>query len=54
MVAEGNLGERTETFETLAMANVDSVSLGRGPGEFTLALAGLGEVSLDQVRQIKQ
>ena len=54
VVAEGGVGDRREGLETLASANVDSVSLGRGAGEFMLALAGLGDISLDQVRQIKQ
>ena len=54
MVAEGSVGDRREGLDTLASANVDSVTLGRGAGEFMLTLAGLGDISLDQVRQIKQ
>jgi flagellar basal-body rod modification protein FlgD len=47
VTAEGTVG-----VETLTTARVESVTLGRAGSPMQLNLAGLGPVSLDQVRQI--
>lgn len=49
--AEGRYSGGSEQLETLISTNVDSVSLGRD-GSITLNLAGLGPMSLSDVRQI--
>ena len=38
---------------TLAYGNVDSVSLGAGPSDFTLHVAGIGDVRIGDLREIK-
>ncbi|MFC3907757.1 flagellar hook assembly protein FlgD [Legionella dresdenensis] len=48
----GNYGGQEVALKTLVAANVDSVSLGQNGDGIKLNVAGVGSVSLDQVRQI--
>jgi len=50
--AEGLVIGGAEALETLAAGNVDSVSLGNGGADFTLHVAGIGDVRLGDIRQI--
>ena len=51
--AEAVANGQNEAFETLAVANVNSVTMNGAYADLTLNLSGLGEVALSQVRQIR-
>jgi flagellar basal-body rod modification protein FlgD len=50
--AEAQIGNETEQVGTLLSGNVDSVTLGSGYGDFTLHVAGIGDVRIDDIVQI--
>lgn len=50
--AEATIGGKSVQVKTLASGNVDSVSLGSGLSDFTLHVAGIGDVKLNDVREI--
>ena len=50
--AEALTADGAQALETLAAGNVDSVSLGSGGSDFTLHVAGIGDVRLGDIRQI--
>lgn len=50
--AQASDRESTESFETLAVATVQSVTLGRAGEDLTLSLQGMGETDLATVRRI--
>ena len=52
MQGEAEIGGDVEQVGTLASGNVDSVSLGTGLSDFTLHVAGIGDVRLADVREI--
>lgn len=50
--AEAQIGNEVEQLGTFVSGNVDSVTLGGSAGEFTLHVAGIGDVRIDDVVQI--
>jgi flagellar basal-body rod modification protein FlgD len=53
VAAEALVGGQTQAFDVLATAQVNSVSLGGSDDEIMLSLAGIGEVGMSEVKQIK-
>jgi flagellar basal-body rod modification protein FlgD len=52
ITAEANIDGANTVLQTYASADVESVSLGKKNGGVTLALSGLGQVSLNDVKKI--
>lgn len=52
IAAEGNIDGEVQAIETMVVAPVDSVTLGRGGGKMQLNVAGLGTMDFDVVREI--
>lgn len=50
--ATGIAGTEAKSFATTVSANVDSVTLASGGGQIQLNLAGIGTITLDQVKKI--
>ena len=50
--AEVRRGDTVEAGETLAVVDVESVTLGAGGQELTLSVTGLGDIDMSQVRKI--
>lgn len=50
--AEARIGTLSEQVGVLMSGNVDSVTLGSGIGDFTLHVAGIGDVRVDDIVQI--
>ncbi len=50
--AEIKRGNNLEAGETLAVVDVESVTLGTGGQDLTLSVTGLGDIQMDQVRKI--
>jgi flagellar basal-body rod modification protein FlgD len=49
----GSMNGNSESFETFALARVESVSIAAESGEPLLAVQGQGQLTLDQVREIR-
>jgi flagellar basal-body rod modification protein FlgD len=54
MRAQAQIGEESGAVGTLLAGNVDSVTLGSANGDFTLHVAGIGDVRLSDVYQINE
>ncbi len=52
ITAQVTRGAEVEAGETLAVVDVESVTLGSGGQDLTLSVTGLGDIQMDQVRKI--
>jgi flagellar basal-body rod modification protein FlgD len=52
IAAELNRGTEVSAGETLAVADVESVTLGKAGQDLTLSVTGLGDIGLSQIRKI--